>query len=108
MSARSITARPAGYPERMSGEYHGLTSRLPSPVRTLTLKEIQADVPGVLAQLQQGGAILVESDDEQTLLGVLTREKGLLDEAELGAMIQNGQIPPLEELLAMDDRGETP
>ena len=108
MSANSIAGRRLGYPGGMSGEYHGLTSKLPSPVRTLTLKEIQADVPGVLAQLQQGGAILVESDDEQTLLGVLTREKGLLDEAQLSAMIQNGQIPPLEELLAMDDRGETP
>lgn len=77
-------------------------------MRALTLMEIQADVPGVLAQLQQGGAIPVHADDEQALLGVLTHQTGTLDEAELAAMIQNGHLPPLAELLAMDDRGETP
>ena len=108
MSASWVAARLGRYPGGMSGEYHGLTSRLPSPVRTLTLSEIQADTQGVLDQLKHGGAIIVESDDEQILLGILTRDRGLLDEAQLGQLIENGQVPALEELLALDDRGETP
>jgi hypothetical protein len=37
---------------------------------------------------------------------VPTREKGLLDEAGLAQLIENGIIPPLDEPIAMDDRGE--
>ena len=39
---------------------------------------------------------------------MLTREKGLLDEADIAQLIENGHIPPLDELIAMDDRGELP
>ena len=81
---------------------------LPSPVRSLTLSEIQAQHARVLAELEQGGAIRVYTDDHEQLLGVLTREPGLLDEADIAQLIENGHIPPLDELLAMDDRGETP
>ena len=92
----------------MSGEYHGLTSKLPSPVRTLTLREIQADVPGVLAQLQQAGAILVHGDDEQTLLGVLNPRERAARRSRDQRDDPERHLPPIEELLAMDDRGETP
>jgi hypothetical protein len=41
-------------------------------------------------------------------LGVLTRDQRLLDGAGIAQLIENGQIPPLDELVAMDDRGELP
>ena len=41
-------------------------------------------------------------------LGVLTRDKRLLDAADIAQLIENGHIPPLDELVAMDDRGELP
>jgi hypothetical protein len=39
---------------------------------------------------------------------VLTRDRRLLDEASIAAMIDTGNLPPLAELLAMDDRAELP
>jgi hypothetical protein len=89
-------------------DYHRLMSKLPSPVRTLTLAEIQADWRTVLEQLKQGGAVLVESDGGEAFLGVLTRDAGIIGESEIAQLVENGHIPPLEELLAMDDRGELP
>jgi hypothetical protein len=62
----------------------------------------------VLEQLKGGGAILVESDGGEAFLGVLTREAGVIGEAEIAQLVENGHMPPLEELLAMDDRGELP
>ena len=52
--------------------------------------------------------MLVYSDDRQHRLGVLTRQQPLLDEASIAAQIDNGTLPPLAELIAMDDRGELP
>ena len=83
-------------------------SPVPHPVRTLTLAEIQADWPNVLEQLKQGGAVLVESGGGEAFLGLLRREAGLIGEAEIAQLVENGHVPPLEELLAMDDRGELP
>jgi hypothetical protein len=83
-------------------------SQLPHPVRTLTLAEIQAEWESVLEELKEGGAILVESDGAEAFLGVLTRDTGMIGEAEIAQLIENGQVPPLEELLARDDRGELP
>jgi hypothetical protein len=74
----------------------------PRPVRTLTLAEIQATV------LKAGSSILVESDDGEALLGVLTRDEGLIGEAEIAQLIEDGHVPTLEKLLARDDRGELP
>ncbi len=62
----------------------------------------------VLGVLEQRGAILVYSDDREHRLGALTREQPLLDEASIAAQIDSGQLPPIAELIAMDDRGETP
>ena len=39
---------------------------------------------------------------------MLTREKGVLDEAGIAPLVENGHIPPLDGLIAMDDRGELP
>jgi threonine dehydratase len=89
-------------------DYHRLMSELPRPVRTLTLAEIQADWTAVLDELKQGGAVLLESDGGEAFLGVLTRDAGMIGEAEIAQLVENGHIPPLEELLAMDDRGERP
>jgi hypothetical protein len=75
-------------------------------VRTLTLAEIQADWEGVLEELTQGGAILVESDGGEAFLGVLTRDTGMIGEAEIAQLVENGHVPPIEELLARDNRGE--
>jgi hypothetical protein len=89
-------------------DYHRLMSQLPHPVRTLTLAEIQADWESVLEELKEGGSILVESDGGEAFLGVLTRDTGLIGEAEIAQLIENGHVPPLEELLTRDDRGELP
>ncbi len=68
--------------------------------------ELQADWESVLEELKEGGAILVESDGGEALLGVLTRDTGMIGEAEIAQLIQNGHLPALEDLLARDDRGE--
>jgi hypothetical protein len=91
-----------------SEDYHRLMSQLPRPVRSLTLGQIQADWHAVLEELKQGGAILVESDGGEAFLGVLTRDAAMIGEAEIAQLIENGHVPPLEELLARDDRGELP
>jgi hypothetical protein len=83
-------------------------TELPRAVRTLTLAEIQADWEGVLEELKAGGAILIESDGGEAFLGALTRETGLIGEAEIAQLIENGHVPPLEDLLARDDRSGLP
>ena len=91
-----------------SREYARLMSELPSPVRSLTLAEIEDQRERVYAELERGGAIRVYSNDSEQFLGVLTRDQRLLDAAGIAQLIENGQIPPLDELLAMDARGELP
>jgi hypothetical protein len=83
-------------------------TQLPHPARTLTVAEIQADWEGVLEKLKEGGAILVESDGGEAFLGVLTSDTAMIGEAEIAQLIENGHLPPPEELLARDDRGELP
>ena len=89
-------------------EYARLMSELPSPVRSLTLAEIETQRDRVYEELERGGAIRVYTNDMGHLLGVLTRDQRLLDGAGIAQLIENGQIPPLDELVAMDDRGELP
>ena len=81
---------------------------LPHPSEALTLSEIRDQQGRVIEILEQGGAVIVYSDDHDHQLGVLTRQQPLLDEASLAAMIDTGHLPPIGELLAMDDRGELP
>ena len=100
MTAHLVAER--SYHERMH------TDGLPHPSEALTLTEIHAQLEHVLEVLAQGGAILVYSDDRQHRLGVLTRQQPLLDEASIAAQIDSGHLPPIDELIAMDDRGETP
>lgn len=88
--------------------YARLMSELPSPVRSLTLAEVEAQQERVFAELEQGGAIRVYTNDMEHFLGVLTREKALLDAADIAQLIENGHVPPLEKLLAMEERGELP
>jgi hypothetical protein len=89
-------------------EYARLMSELPSPVRSLTLAEIEHQRDRVYEELERGGAIRVYTNDMERFLGVLTRDQRLLDAAGIAQLIENGQIPPLDELFAMDDRGELP
>ena len=89
-------------------EYARLMSELPSPVRSLTLAEIERQHDRVYEELEHGGAIRVYTNDMQHLLGVLTRDQRLLDAAGISQLIENGHVPPLDELIAMDDRGELP
>jgi hypothetical protein len=90
--------------------YHGAMADdgLPHPARTMTVSELSGQLDEVVETLEQGGAILVYTDDLQHRLGVLTRQQPLLDEAALAAEIDAGHLPPIAELIAMDDRGETP
>ena len=89
-------------------EYARLMSELHSPVRSLTLAEIERQHDRVYDELERAGAIRVYTNDMQHFLGVLTRDQRLLDAAGISQLIENGHIPPLDELVAMDDRGELP
>ena len=86
--------------------YHRLMANLPSPARNLTLTEINADYRRYLTELEDGGAILVYSDDRQALLGVLTRDPDVFGDARLAQQIEAGHMPPLEQLL--DDPADEP
>ena len=44
----------------------------------------------------------------EAFLGVLTRDAGMTGDAEIAQLVDNGHMPPLEELLAMDNRGKLP
>lgn len=72
---------------------------LPSPARALTLSEVNADYPRYLRELEDGGALLVYSDDRQALLGVLTRDPEVFGDAQLAQQIEDGHMPPLEQLI---------
>src|SRR5690348_10483680 len=89
--------------------YHrAMPDGLPHPSEALTLSEIRDRQDRVIDILEQGGAIVVLTDSRDRRLGVLTRQQPLLDEASLAAQIDAGQLPPLADLLAMDERGELP
>jgi hypothetical protein len=79
--------------------YSRCMTSLPSPARTLTLSEINTDYPRYLRELEDGGTILVYSDDRNALLGVLTRDPELFGDARLAQQIEAGHMPPLDELL---------
>jgi hypothetical protein len=79
--------------------YHRHMANLPSPARALTLSAINADYQRYLVELEQGGAILVYSDDRHALLGVLTRDPAVFGDARLAQQIEIGSVPPLEQLL---------
>jgi hypothetical protein len=100
MNAYLVTA--AAYHRTMSDD------GLPHPAESLTLSEVRDQQTRVIEMLEQGGAIILYTDDQQHLFGVLTRDRTLLDEASIAAMIDTGHLPPMAELLAMDDRGELP
>jgi hypothetical protein len=90
--------------------YHRIMSDdgLPHPATGMRVSELLEHQSEVLEMLEQGGAIIVHTDDGEHLLGVLTRNRELLDQASIAAMIDTGNLPPLAELIAMDDRGELP
>ena len=80
--------------------YHRLMGDdgLSHPAVGLRLSEIGEQQDRVVKMLEQGGAIIVHSDDGEHLLGVLTRREPLLGEAMIAAMIDTGNLPPLDEL----------
>jgi hypothetical protein len=95
-----LVARPA---------YHqGMDDGLPHPTEALTLAEIEDERERVLETLEKGGAVIVYSNDRQLRLGVLTRDPAVLGDAQVAQLIDAGHLPPIAELLAMDDRGELP
>lgn len=81
---------------------------LPRPAAFLSVAEIAEQLDHVRAVLAHGGAVVVVGDDRAEVIGVLTRQQPLLDEAEIAAMIDAGHLPEIRDLLAMDDRGELP
>ena len=89
--------------------YHrGMDDGLPHPSEALSLAEIDAEVERVITMLRQGGAVIVLSNNREQILGVLTRDPALLGDAQVAQLIDAGHVPPIAELLAMDDRGELP
>ncbi len=89
------------------GEYARLMSGLPSPIRSLTLREIEQQHERVYSELEQGGAIRVYTNDGSCLLGVLTRDPRLFDAADIAQLQEAGMTPPMDELAAMQDRDES-
>ena len=79
--------------------YSRRMASLPSPARALTMSEVNADYPRYLREFEDGGALLVYSDDRQALLGVLTRDPEVFGDARLAQQIEDGHMPPLEQLL---------
>jgi hypothetical protein len=88
------------------GEYARFMSDLPSPTRSLTLREIEEQHERVYRELEHGGAIRVYTNDSDMLLGVLTRDPRLFDAADIAQLQESGLIPPLDELVAMQDRAD--
>lgn len=90
--------------------YHRIMSDdgLPHPSTGMRLSELRHRQSEALEMLELGGAIILHTDDGEHLLGVLTRNRRMLDEASIAAMIDAGNLPPISELIAMDDRGELP
>ncbi len=88
--------------------YARCMSELPSPVRSMTLAEIEAEHEQVFAELERGGAIRVYTEGMENFLGVLTRDRTLRHAADIAMLVQNEHIPSLEELEEMADRGEIP
>ena len=81
---------------------------LPHPSEALTISEIRDEQERVIDILEQGGAVIVLTDNGARRLGVLTRRQPLLDEASIAAQIDSGRLPPLTDLIAIDDRAELP
>ncbi|MGB0097695.1 MAG: hypothetical protein WBP81_34810 [Solirubrobacteraceae bacterium] len=75
---------------------------LPHPTDALTLTEIARDLERVSGVLEQGGAMLVLSDDQERELGVLSRQEPLLGEARLAA--NRRQQHPADRRAAGDGR----
>jgi hypothetical protein len=95
-----LVARPA---------YHqGMDDGLPHPSEALTLADIEDQRERVLDLLERGGAVIVYSNDHQMRLGVLTRDPAVFGDAQVAQLIDAGHLPPIAELLTMDDRGELP
>jgi hypothetical protein len=89
--------------------YHrAVSDGLPHPSEALTVSEIREEQERVIDVLEQGGTVIVITDDGARRLGVLTRQQPLLGEASLAAQIDSGRLPPIADLIAMDDRGELP
>ena len=95
-----LVARPAYHP--------GIDDGLPHPGEALTLAEIDGEHERVIAMLEQGDAVIVLSNDREQRLGVLTRDPALLGDAQVAQLIDAGHVPPIAELLEMDDLGELP
>ena len=90
--------------------YHRLVTHdgLPHPATGMSISELSDHQDDALEILKDGGAIVLHSDDGEQLFGVLTRNTQLVGDATLAAMIDAGTIPPLDQLVEMDDRGELP
>ena len=81
---------------------------LPHPSEALTLGEIDGELERVIGMLERGGAVIVLSNDREHRLGVLTRDPAVLGDAQVAQLIDAGHLPPIAELLEMDERGELP
>jgi hypothetical protein len=77
---------------------------LPADVKTITVSELRDNVDKVLAALERGEAYFVESDDRQRVLGVLTRDERVFDEAHAVALADAGLLPADIEQLVDEHR----
>jgi hypothetical protein len=77
--------------------------QLPRPARFLTVEQLVADPARYEAELKQGGAIVLSVGDHEFRV---TLED--LGEARIAALVANGSIPPIEELVAAGYEGDDP
>jgi hypothetical protein len=69
------------------------------------LSSLASDPDQARQDLEQGGAIIVLSDDGRQFVGVLTRDPQLLGEATLAEAITAGNVPPLDQLAEERPKG---
>jgi len=81
-----------------------MESGLPEPVRYITLSELDADPDAAIELLEAGGALLVLSNDRERYFGVLTRDRMVMDAAEISQAVESGRWPALDELVKLADQ----
>ena len=90
--------------------YHRIMSDdgLPHPARGMRVSELREHQSEVLEMLEHGRSDRRPHRRWRAPARRADANRRLLDDASIAAMVDTGNLPPLTELFAMDDRGELP